>query len=380
MGTSEKDYFILYVDDEEKTLKYFDRYFSQNYAILTAQNPSDARTILEQKADQIAVLITDQRMPKEKGVELLSYAREHYPKIIRLLTTAYSDLDDAINAVNNGEISRYITKPWDINLLEYELRHALDCYRIDFEKERLRAEKINIIQRLTNVNRARDLIVLSNGFTHLRHSLHAVNAFLCQLSSLSATQGTTDLQRLDMWELVKDELSSIFSLTKDILKNTQHDNNDEFADISIASTLQTSYERLGLSGRIILPKDCGEIQAHHGLIDTLFTMLIKQITGLNRSDDVSISAEMTADGVNLETSLSDIDLKQLTMLGLSSEILIAYLICYHHSGNLEIHYDEKSIDLKFKIFLPKNPGQIKLPELADDWLDNVFNQYEFWPE
>ena len=75
---SAKDYYILYVDDEEKTLKYFSRFFSRDYNILTAQNTSDAKSILDQHADEIGLLISDQRMPVEKGVELLKYSRENY--------------------------------------------------------------------------------------------------------------------------------------------------------------------------------------------------------------------------------------------------------------------------------------------------------------
>ena len=110
-------YAILFVDDEEKTRKYFDRAFAREYRVLTAPSVAQARELLEKHGNEIGVLISDQRMPEEKGVVLLRHAREHYPHIVRILTTAYSDLDDAIESVNSGEILRYITKPWDLKLL-----------------------------------------------------------------------------------------------------------------------------------------------------------------------------------------------------------------------------------------------------------------------
>ena len=179
---SAKDYFILYVDDEEKSLKYFSRYFSRDYKILTALNTAEARAILDEKAAEIGVLISDQRMPVEKGVELLKYSRETYPHIIRLLTTAYSDLNDAIEAVNRGEILRYIPKPWDINFLELEIRQALRYFILNQEREQLRREKLSVIQRVMSFNRAKDLIILSAGMTHVRYPLHAIRACLLQLS------------------------------------------------------------------------------------------------------------------------------------------------------------------------------------------------------
>ncbi|MBF8268403.1 MAG: ATP-binding protein [Gammaproteobacteria bacterium] len=119
---------ILFVDDEEKSLKYFSRVFSYDFRIITSTDVESASRLIDQQADEIAVLITDQRMPKQKGVDLLKYSREKYPHIVRLLTTAYTDLGDAIEAVNTGEIFRYITKPWDIDKLHDHLVDAMNLF------------------------------------------------------------------------------------------------------------------------------------------------------------------------------------------------------------------------------------------------------------
>ena len=100
MNFNEKKFSVLFVDDEEKALKYFSRLYSEDFDILTAASVAAAKEVLSEKADSIGVLITDQRMPEAKGVDLLNYAREQHPQIVRLLTTAYSDLNDAIEAVN----------------------------------------------------------------------------------------------------------------------------------------------------------------------------------------------------------------------------------------------------------------------------------------
>lgn len=139
---------ILFVDDEEKTLKYFSRIFSNDFRILTSTSVDNAKQIIDQKADEIAILITDQRMPKRKGVDLLKFTRENYPHIVRLLTTAYTDLDSAIEAVNAGEIFRYITKPWNIDKLNDHLVDAMNLYLAREQERNLLAGKRQAMYQL----------------------------------------------------------------------------------------------------------------------------------------------------------------------------------------------------------------------------------------
>lgn len=126
---------ILYVDDEEKSLKYFTRAFGDKFKILGAVNASEGYRLLEQHRDEIGLLITDQRMPGEKGIEFLQRARQLHPDAIRILTTAYSDLDVAVEAVNSAAISKYITKPWDIPQLEMVLRQACESFAEKRERD-----------------------------------------------------------------------------------------------------------------------------------------------------------------------------------------------------------------------------------------------------
>ncbi|MEI6196190.1 MAG: response regulator, partial [Verrucomicrobiota bacterium] len=120
-----KKFAILYVDDEEKSLKYFTLAFEPCFRIFTATNAEDGFRILEEHADTIGLLLTDQRMPGEKGVQLLERARQLRPRVLRFLVTAYSDVEAAIQAVNSGAIYKFISKPWDIPQLEQTLRRAL---------------------------------------------------------------------------------------------------------------------------------------------------------------------------------------------------------------------------------------------------------------
>ena len=148
---------ILYVDDEEKSLKYFTRAFGDKFKVLSAANASDGYRLLEQHRDEIALLITDQRMPGEKGVEFLQRARQLHPAAIRILTTAYSDFDVIIDAVNSAAISKCVTKPWDIPQLEMILKEACERFAEQREHDLLLEATSSVQQETTATDRGTQL-------------------------------------------------------------------------------------------------------------------------------------------------------------------------------------------------------------------------------
>lgn len=138
---------ILYVDDETTSLKYFQRALEPLAPVLTADCVEAGIGLLDANADRIAVLVSDQRMPGACGNTLLAYARERYPHIERVLTTAYSELEHTVDAVNQGQIHRYLQKPWDIGALRMEMKQALDLARLRREHAQLLREKLVVRQQ-----------------------------------------------------------------------------------------------------------------------------------------------------------------------------------------------------------------------------------------
>jgi len=174
-----KKYLIIYVDDEEKSLKYFSRAFADEFRILTATNAQEGFQLLEANRDMVAVLMTDQRMPGEKGVQLLEKARQVSPRSIRILATAYSDLDAAIDAVNTGAIYKYVTKPWDIPQLETTLKRGIEFFIVQRERDQLMREKLSVLHNMMITDRVVSLGVMAAGLSHhLRNPLVAVRTFL----------------------------------------------------------------------------------------------------------------------------------------------------------------------------------------------------------
>lgn len=119
---------VLFVDDEEQTLKYLSRAFSSICRVRLAANVDEALVVLQESKD-VAVVVTDQVMPGAKGTELLSWVSENQPHIVRILTTAYADLNSAIDSINRGEVFRFVEKPWALPDLEALLREAISRFR-----------------------------------------------------------------------------------------------------------------------------------------------------------------------------------------------------------------------------------------------------------
>ncbi len=140
---------ILFVDDEATAVKYFQRAIGALAPVVTGGSVEEGKTLLDAHADSLAVLVSDQRMPGEYGNELLRYARERYPHIVRILTTAYSEIEHTVAAVNEGQIHRYIKKPWDITALRMELKQALEMAGLRKERDQLLREKLSVLQKQT---------------------------------------------------------------------------------------------------------------------------------------------------------------------------------------------------------------------------------------
>ncbi len=144
---------ILFVDDEATAVKYFQRAINSLAPVVTGSSVEDGKRLLDEHAETLLVLVSDQRMPGGYGNELLVYARTKYPNIVRILTTAYSELEQTVEAVNQGQIHRYIQKPWEISAIRMELKQALDLANLRKEHAKLLREKVMVWKKLIASNR-----------------------------------------------------------------------------------------------------------------------------------------------------------------------------------------------------------------------------------
>ncbi len=158
---SYNDHVVLFVDDEEKTRKYFSRLFGEKFKILLAEDGVQALEVFKQNMDDIAVVVTDQRMPNMTGSQLLEKVTELKPSCIRILSTAYSDIDAAIDAVNKGGMYQYVTKPWEVNDLEVSLMRAVELYTVQKERDALLRQKLSSVEMLASSDRVLSIATLA---------------------------------------------------------------------------------------------------------------------------------------------------------------------------------------------------------------------------
>ncbi|MEO1589938.1 MAG: response regulator, partial [Cyanobacteria bacterium J06632_22] len=119
---------LLVVDDEPDNLDLLHRTFRREYQLYKASSGKEALTLLETHGE-MAVIISDQRMPQMTGTEFLSHTVERFPDTIRIVLTGYTDVEDLVDAINAGQVFKYITKPWNPKQLREVVKQAAETYR-----------------------------------------------------------------------------------------------------------------------------------------------------------------------------------------------------------------------------------------------------------
>ncbi|MEL6381218.1 MAG: response regulator [Cyanobacteria bacterium J06626_18] len=132
---------MLVVDDEPDNLDLLYRTFRRDFNVLRAESGQQALDVLAQHGE-VAVIISDQRMPEMKGTEFLSKTVPEFPDTVRIILTGFTDVEDLVDAINAGQVYRYITKPWDPD----QLKHVVDQAAKTYELLKQRGEAIDLSQ------------------------------------------------------------------------------------------------------------------------------------------------------------------------------------------------------------------------------------------
>lgn len=138
-GIAAMDRILLLVDDEPNILKSMKRTFRKSgYQVLTAENGVDALELLAQH--KVGVICSDQRMPIMSGSEFLGRAKDLYPDTVRIMLSGYTDLQSVTESINQGAIYKFLTKPWEDDLLRSNIEGAFEYYELRSENQRLNEE------------------------------------------------------------------------------------------------------------------------------------------------------------------------------------------------------------------------------------------------
>ncbi len=176
MSIDYRQYPVLYVDDERPNLVAMRYALDDEFEVLTANSGGEALGILGDR--DIAVLLSDQRMPGMTGVELCEKVQQQWPDVMRIIITAYADMHAAIDAINRGKVTRYITKPYDNDELADTVRTAIDLVHIH---RSVRDLEVRVLQSSSTTTAK----VLQNQIAHeLNNSLTPLTSCLQYLGDL----------------------------------------------------------------------------------------------------------------------------------------------------------------------------------------------------
>lgn len=402
---------ILYVDDEEKSLKYFALTFGDTFRIFTAPNAQAGYKILEDHQDEIGLILSDQRMAGEKGVQFLERARRLRPQILRILVTAFSDLNAAIDAINSGAIYKYITKPWDIPDLEVSLKRSLEFFIVQTERDLLMREKLSALHRLIITDRVLSLGLLAAGLGHqLHNTFEAVQTFL-DLAPERNGQDEPDpaqMQQPAFWQEahrnVKVQVKSVLGLLSNLADQAnmpiQYD-----TEVSLRETVEEalrdaadelSRRRIEVSN--LIPADLPRIRVDGRRFSKLFPFLLQeQLVNLKdgavmrldanlrpaeglRSAEIEVFLNDDGPGISSAAMLSMVDpvfARDIPSQQSGVLLMACYFIVYHHGGRIRQDVGAQR-GLALSLTLPVVPTPLDPAVEGEDFLVRAMTNDRLW--
>ncbi len=408
-----RKFHILYVDDEEASLKNFARAFEDQFRILTATNARDGLKLLEQHREEIGVLMTDQQMPGEKGVWLLERARQLRPRIIRILATAYADMDAAIAAVNTGAIYKYVTKPWDPPQLENTLKRGLEFFMVQRERDTLLREKMSVLHNMMIADRLVSLGLLAAGLSHhIRNALVAVKTFL-DLAPAKMAEEKVDLESLrnpDFWkeyyQNVQNQIGRINGLLRDLWTASEKPSFAFKDQVHLRQVVDQALDQLkeDLAARNLqvenrIPESLPVMSVDKPKFCRLFELLFKdEIASLPAGSRITLSASVLnhtpSDKQQIQVQVSDngpgLPKESLRLvfdpfvvrtdspMEYGIHLMACFFIVHHHGGRIEAR-SETGQGTTFTLRLPVNPAAVPVaPQSEQDFLQKVLLSDTLW--
>ncbi len=399
-----KKHAILYVDDEEMSLKYFVRAFEGQFRIHTATNARDGLKLLQENKEDIGLLMTDQRMPGERGVWLLEQARELKPGMIRILATAYTDLESAIAAVNRGAIYNYVTKPWDPAHLEQTLKRGLAFFEVQQERDRLLREKIAVLRNMMTAEHIMRLGLLAAGMSHhINNSLVAVKTFLdLAPAKMEEEKRVETLKDPEFWkeyhQSVQKQIVKINDMLKELWAAAEKPTFEFKETVRLHEVLAAVLQQLegGFAKKQIrvensVADSLPPLQVDGKKFRRLFELLLKdEIASLPAGSTVRLSASQREGEIHVEVSdngpalpkealplvFDPFVLRADTPLEYGINLMACFFIVQQHGGSIGARSEGKGTT--FDLRLPLTPKQPAVSQEEENFLQTVVFNDQFW--
>jgi FixJ family two-component response regulator len=396
---------VLYVDDEEDTCKLFRLALEPEFAVLTAASAADALQILRAEDSRVGVVISDQRMPGESGAVFLTQVRHEDPMTVRILTTAYFDLDAAIEAVNRGSIYKYVVKPWDLNDLRATLRQAMEYRLLRQERDLLVNEKLATLQHLLVADRVRSLAVLARGLSHhIRNALTPLESHVfearAELDGGARSEGDSHPLH-EIWTDAETVNRHLLDMVENVSAATIDAKYDFDDHAPVTLLLERGHEQARESAEPLPMERIGSsapvpLRCDVALMTRMFAALLRQMARLGGGSG-ALTAEylgttsvwgtpaewlrLRATGAwNRQAVASLFTPFAMAPYGAGktdADLLTAFFIVHHHGGTLELHTQAPE-GPGFELKLPHDPFSVERPPIEKNLLERLFLHAEDW--
>lgn len=137
---------VLYIDDEPNNITSFKAAFRRVFNVFTAESAEEGKAIVEK--EKIHVILSDQRMPKTTGIEFFQSILETHPEPIRILITGYTDINAVIDAINLGQVYKYLTKPWNEDEVKNTILKSYEVYDLRQKNKELTEKLLDANEKL----------------------------------------------------------------------------------------------------------------------------------------------------------------------------------------------------------------------------------------
>ncbi len=231
---------LLVVDDEPDLVQSVKDLLRFEYRVLTATRAAEGLRIAE--AEDVDLVMSDQRMPEMTGVEFLKRLKDIRPDAVRLLFTAYADLGAVIDAINQGNVYRYLAKPWETEELRTVLRQAMDHHDLQAEKRRLvlEVQRQNQLLEAANAELRRGDAMKRAFIKVASHELRTPLTILVSMSELAATtaaEGPVDPRWLAQIQRASHRLNDRVNQMVQMLQSEQFERKLELRETDLTQLL-----------------------------------------------------------------------------------------------------------------------------------------------
>jgi signal transduction histidine kinase len=361
---------ILVVDDEPDVVQSVQDLLRLEYRVLGSTRAADGLRILQEH--EVHIVMSDQRMPEMTGVEFLRQTRGEHPDAIRLLFTGYADIRAVIDAINQGNVYRYITKPWDPEDLQAIIRQAAEQYDLLVERKRLLAELQIKNQELEKANKLKEAFIRVAS-----HELRTPLTILYGLTELAQrTPGIAE--PLHSWLIhihkASDRLRHLVEQLMKMLDAGRFERSLERRPVDLVALLaqavqdvQPFVDQRGQQLTFELADDLGTVDLDPGKMrDSVDNLLLNAIKFTPDGGGIQVRARrLTQGGVQVSVHDSGVGIDAAHLPHLFTSFFTGFDVSRHSSGHFEFGRQGLGLGLSLvKAFVEMHGGKVEVASEA----------------